>query len=96
MKTTLTKSPDFGRGRRASGEVCRASGFWLLCVSLVAIVVLQLYVQFRFNYWNRDPRPAKETGILAHSLTLRKLCTRRHLGLRAHDCASSMAGMADN
>jgi vitamin B12/bleomycin/antimicrobial peptide transport system ATP-binding/permease protein len=40
-----------------------ASGFWrglaawriwLLCVSLVALVVLQLYVQFRFNYWNRD------------------------------------------
>ena len=40
-----------------------ASGFWrglsawrvwLLCASLIAIVVLQLYVQFRFNYWNRD------------------------------------------
>lgn len=40
-----------------------ASGFWrglpawrvwLLCASLVSIVVLQLYVQFRFNYWNRD------------------------------------------
>jgi vitamin B12/bleomycin/antimicrobial peptide transport system ATP-binding/permease protein len=40
-----------------------ASGFWrglpawrvwLLCASLVAVVVLQLYVQFRFNYWNRD------------------------------------------
>jgi vitamin B12/bleomycin/antimicrobial peptide transport system ATP-binding/permease protein len=40
-----------------------ASGFWrgvpawrvwLLCAALVAIVVLQLYVQFRFNYWNRD------------------------------------------
>jgi ABC-type uncharacterized transport system fused permease/ATPase subunit len=27
---------------------------WLLCVSLVALVVLQLYVQFRFNYWNRN------------------------------------------
>jgi ABC-type uncharacterized transport system fused permease/ATPase subunit len=27
---------------------------WLLCASLIAIVVLQLYVQFRFNYWNRD------------------------------------------
>jgi vitamin B12/bleomycin/antimicrobial peptide transport system ATP-binding/permease protein len=27
---------------------------WLLCAALVAIVVLQLYVQFRFNYWNRD------------------------------------------
>jgi vitamin B12/bleomycin/antimicrobial peptide transport system ATP-binding/permease protein len=40
-----------------------ASGFWrglsawrvwLLCAALVAVVVLQLYVQFRFNYWNRD------------------------------------------
>ncbi len=40
-----------------------ASGFWrgllawriwLLCIALIAIVVLQLYVQFRFNYWNRD------------------------------------------
>ncbi len=40
-----------------------ASGFWrglsawrvwLLCALLVGIVVLQLYVQFRFNYWNRD------------------------------------------
>lgn len=40
-----------------------ASGFWrgsaawriwLLCALLIAIVVLQLYVQFRFNYWNRD------------------------------------------
>lgn len=27
---------------------------WLLCAVLVIIVVLQLYVQFRFNYWNRD------------------------------------------
>jgi ABC-type uncharacterized transport system fused permease/ATPase subunit len=27
---------------------------WLLCAFLVLIVVLQLYVQFRFNYWNRD------------------------------------------
>jgi putative ATP-binding cassette transporter len=40
-----------------------ASGFWrglstwriwLLCASLVAVVALQLYVQFRLNYWNRD------------------------------------------
>lgn len=27
---------------------------WLLCVALIVLVVLQLYVQFRFNYWNRD------------------------------------------
>ncbi len=32
----------------------RAWPFWLLSASLVAVVVLQLYVQFRFNYWNRD------------------------------------------
>ncbi len=32
----------------------RAWPFWLLCASLVVVVVLQLYVQFRFNYWNRD------------------------------------------
>lgn len=40
-----------------------ASGFWrgaqawpvwALCALLVLVVVLQLYVQFRFNYWNRD------------------------------------------
>lgn len=40
-----------------------ASGFWrglpawrtwLLSAALVVIVILQLYVQFRFNYWNRD------------------------------------------
>ncbi|WP_240535747.1 SbmA/BacA-like family transporter [Bradyrhizobium sp. STM 3809] len=27
---------------------------WLLCAALIVLVVLQLYVQFRFNYWNRD------------------------------------------
>ncbi len=27
---------------------------WLLCGALIIIVALQLYVQFRFNYWNRD------------------------------------------
>ncbi|MGE5156893.1 MAG: SbmA/BacA-like family transporter [Gemmatimonas sp.] len=32
----------------------RAWPFWLLCGALVGVVVLQLYVQFRFNYWNRD------------------------------------------
>lgn len=37
----------FWRGRRAWRV-------WLLCASLVSIVMLQLYVQFRFNYWNRD------------------------------------------
>jgi putative ATP-binding cassette transporter len=32
----------------------RAWRIWLLCASLVVIVGLQLYVQFRLNYWNRD------------------------------------------
>jgi ABC-type uncharacterized transport system fused permease/ATPase subunit len=32
----------------------RAWRVWLLCASLVVVVGLQLYVQFRFNYWNRD------------------------------------------
>lgn len=40
-----------------------ASGFWrglqawrvwLFCGLLLCVVALQLYVQFRFNYWNRD------------------------------------------
>src|SRR5579871_3337219 len=32
----------------------RAWRVWLLCTFLVVVVVMQLYVQFRFNYWNRD------------------------------------------
>jgi vitamin B12/bleomycin/antimicrobial peptide transport system ATP-binding/permease protein len=32
----------------------RAWRIWLLVGLLVSIVVAQLYVQFRFNYWNRD------------------------------------------
>jgi ABC-type uncharacterized transport system fused permease/ATPase subunit len=32
----------------------RAWRVWLLGAVLVGIVILQLYVQFRFNYWNRD------------------------------------------
>ena len=31
-----------------------ASRVWLLGAALVAIVILQLYVQFRLNYWNRE------------------------------------------
>lgn len=27
---------------------------WLLSAAMVGVVALQLYVQFRFNYWNRD------------------------------------------
>jgi ABC-type uncharacterized transport system fused permease/ATPase subunit len=32
----------------------RAWRVWLLCAFLIVVVVLQLYVQFRLNYWNRD------------------------------------------
>ena len=32
----------------------RAWRVWLLCAFLIMVVALQLYVQFRFNYWNRD------------------------------------------
>jgi putative ATP-binding cassette transporter len=40
----------------ASGFWCglRAWPVWLLAAVLVGIVILQLYVQFRLNYWNRD------------------------------------------
>ena len=64
-----------------------ASGFWrglsawriwLLCASLIAIVVLQLYVQFRFNYWNRDFFNALEgrdpVRLRAQALLLIPLC----------------------
>jgi ABC-type uncharacterized transport system fused permease/ATPase subunit len=39
----------FGFWRRPS-----AWRIWLLSGSLVAIVIVQLYVQYQFNYWNRD------------------------------------------
>src|SRR5579864_6350624 len=32
----------------------RALRIWLFCASLIVVVGLQLYVQFRLNYWNRD------------------------------------------
>jgi ABC-type uncharacterized transport system fused permease/ATPase subunit len=40
----------------ASGFWCGppARMIWLLCACLVVVVVLQLYFQFLFNYWNRD------------------------------------------
>lgn len=40
----------------ASGFWCGlpARTIWLLCACLVVVVVLQLYFQFLFNYWNRD------------------------------------------
>lgn len=56
--------PDQNGSSRAKSRFWQsASGFWrgasawrvwLLCGLLVMVVVLQLYVQFRFNYWNRD------------------------------------------
>src|SRR5260364_220319 len=33
---------------------------WLLCAALIVLVVLQLYVQFRFNYWNRSEEHTSE------------------------------------
>ena len=40
----------------ASGFWCGPLAWmaWMLAGSLIAIVVLQLYVQYQFNYWNRD------------------------------------------
>lgn len=52
-----------GNNREWSRFWRTASGFWygrpawpiwLLSLSLVTVVILQLYVQFRFNFWNRD------------------------------------------
>lgn len=51
---------------------------WLLCAFLVLIVVLQLYVQFRFNYWNRDFFDALESRdparLRSQALLLVPLC----------------------
>ena len=61
----------FWRGLSA----CRV---WLLGAALVAIVILQLYVQFRLNYWNRDFFNALESrdsdGLKAQVLLLLPLC----------------------
>lgn len=64
-----------------------ASGFWrgapawrvwALCALLVSVVVLQLYVQFRFNYWNRDFFDALESRdparLSGQALLLVPLC----------------------
>ena len=60
----MMTEPDQNGSSRASSRFWQsASGFWreasawrvwVLCALLVGVVVLQLYVQFRFNYWNRD------------------------------------------
>ena len=51
---------------------------WLLCASLIAVVALQLYVQFRLNYWNRDFFDALESRsperLRAQALLLVPLC----------------------
>ncbi len=64
-----------------------ASGFWrgfpawrvwLLGTVLIGIVILQLYVQFRLNYWNRDFFDALEgrdpSRLQAQALLLVPLC----------------------
>src|SRR5262249_35760640 len=64
-----------------------ASGFWrgvaayrmwLLVALLVGIAVTQLYVQFRFNYWNRgffDALERRDSGLLQMlALLLIPLC----------------------
>lgn len=56
----------------------RAWPLWLLVAALVGIVVAQLYVQFRFNYWNRDffdGLEQRNAGLLqAQVLLLIPLC----------------------
>jgi len=56
----------------------RAWRVWLLCAFLVAVVVMQLYVQFRFNYWNRDFFNALESRdhsrLKSQALLLIPLC----------------------
>ncbi|CCD90617.1 putative ABC transporter-like [Bradyrhizobium sp. ORS 375] len=51
---------------------------WLLCAAMVVLVVLQLYVQFRFNYWNRDFFDALEsrdpTRLWQQAVLLIPLC----------------------
>ena len=51
---------------------------WLLCASLVAVVGLQLYFQFRLNYWNRDFFDALESRdserLQAQAILLIPLC----------------------
>jgi ABC-type uncharacterized transport system fused permease/ATPase subunit len=51
---------------------------WLLCAALIVLVVLQLYVQFRFNYWNRDFFDALErrdpTRLRQQAVLLIPLC----------------------
>ncbi|MGX1352027.1 putative ATP-binding cassette transporter [Bradyrhizobium elkanii] len=51
---------------------------WLVCASLVGVVALQLYVQFRLNYWNRDFFNALESRdplrLHAQAILLIPLC----------------------
>jgi ABC-type uncharacterized transport system fused permease/ATPase subunit len=51
---------------------------WLLCASLIAVVALQLYFQFRLNYWNRDFFDALESRdparLRAQAILLIPLC----------------------
>lgn len=56
----------------------RAWRVWLLCAFLVVVVILQLYVQFLFNYWNRDFFDALEGRspgrLMSQALLLIPLC----------------------
>jgi vitamin B12/bleomycin/antimicrobial peptide transport system ATP-binding/permease protein len=61
----------FWRGRSAWSV-------WSLCAALVAIVALQLYVQYQLNYWNRDFFNALERrdgdALRTQALLLLPLC----------------------
>lgn len=46
--------PRFWQSASGFWREASARRVWVLCALLVGVVVLQLYVQFRFNYWNRD------------------------------------------
>ncbi|MBI5260277.1 MAG: ABC transporter [Bradyrhizobium sp.] len=57
VETTTDPRQDWIRFWASASGFWRGLGawrVWLLCVVLLSIVGLQLYVQFRFNYWNRD------------------------------------------
>ena len=90
-----------------------ASGFWrgphswrawLLVALLIATVLLQLLVQYRLNFWNRDFFNAIErkdgAELWAQALRFVAACrckrhTSNHLGLGSHDHAAQMARVAE-
>ncbi|WP_407189783.1 SbmA/BacA-like family transporter [Bradyrhizobium centrosematis] len=54
QNTSLRERARFWQAASGFWRGARAWPVWALCALLVLVVVLQLYVQFRFNYWNRD------------------------------------------